>query len=51
MARAGLDGADCPCHDLTVRNREAPLRVVMVDDARRLGNRLPAVERIERSPT
>ncbi len=51
LARAGLDAADCPRHDLTVRNREAPLRVVMVDDARRLGDRLPAVERIERSPS
>ena len=36
MARAGLSEADYPRHELTVRNREAPLRIVVIDDARRL---------------
>ena len=36
MARAGVDGRAYPSHELTVRNREAPLRIVVVDDARRL---------------
>src|SRR5499426_1935212 len=36
MARAGVDGRAYPRHELTVRNREAPLRIVVVDDARRL---------------
>ncbi len=51
MARAGLDAADCPRHDLTVRNREAPLRIVVVNDARRLAERLPAGESIGSRPT
>jgi adenylate cyclase len=40
MARAGLSDADYPRHELTVRNREAPLRIAVVDDARRLATRL-----------
>jgi len=40
MARAGLSDADYPRHELTVRNREAPLRIVVVDDARRLATGL-----------
>ena len=36
MTRAGVDGRAYPRHELTVRNREAPLRIVVVDDARRL---------------
>jgi hypothetical protein len=36
MTRAGVDGRAYPRHQLTVRNREAPLRIVVVDDARRL---------------
>jgi adenylate cyclase len=40
MARAGLPAPECPRHDLTVRNREAPIRIVIVDDARRLATRI-----------
>lgn len=36
MTRAGVDAGAHPRHELTVRNREAPLRIVVVDDARRL---------------
>jgi len=36
MTRAGVDAHAHPRHELTVRNREAPLRIVVVDDARRL---------------
>jgi hypothetical protein len=36
MAGAGVSNGACPCHELTVRNREAPLRIVVVDDARQL---------------
>src|SRR5262249_57689775 len=36
MTRAGVDAHAHPRHELTVRNREAPLRVAVVDDARRL---------------
>ena len=38
--RAGLDMADHARHELTVRNREAPLAVFVVPDARRLAERL-----------
>jgi adenylate cyclase len=38
--RAGLDVADHARHELTVRNREAPLAVFVVPDARRLAERL-----------
>jgi adenylate cyclase len=41
MARGGLNDAAYPRHELTVRNREAPLRIVVVDDARRLAARIP----------
>lgn len=41
--RAGLDMADHARHELTVRNREAPLAVFVVPDAQRLAERL-AVE-------
>jgi adenylate cyclase len=40
MARAGLGDADYPRHELTVRNRQAPLRIAVVEDARRLATRL-----------
>ncbi len=39
-ARAGLDMADHARHELTVRNREAPLAVFVVPDAQRLAERL-----------
>jgi len=42
LERAGLDGADYPHHELTLRNREAPLKVVVVADARRLAERIRA---------
>jgi hypothetical protein len=45
MARAGLSDAGYPRHELTVRNREAPLRIVVIDDARRL-----AVDTASRRP-
>jgi adenylate cyclase len=38
MARAGVPAPEWPRHDLTVRNREAPLRIVVVLDARRLAD-------------
>jgi adenylate cyclase len=50
MARAGLDKGGYPRHELTVRNRETPLRVVVVDDARGLADRIPAREDMERRP-
>jgi adenylate cyclase len=44
VARAGLATADYPHHELALRNREAPLRVVVVDNARRLADRVRAAE-------
>lgn len=44
MTRAGLGETGYPDHELTVRNRETPLRIVVVDDARRLAARMPAPE-------
>ena len=41
-ARAGLDVSDHARHELTVRNREAPLAVLVVPSAGRLAERLPA---------
>jgi adenylate cyclase len=42
LSRAGLAGVAYPRHELTVRNREAPLRIAVVAEARDLGERLPA---------
>jgi len=42
LSRAGLAGADYPQHELTVRNREAPLRVAVVAEARGLADQIPA---------
>jgi adenylate cyclase len=39
-ARAGLDVSDHARHELTVRNREAPLAVFVVPSARHLAERL-----------
>jgi adenylate cyclase len=36
MVRAGVEAPGCPRHELTVRNREAPLRIVVVADAGRM---------------
>lgn len=41
MTRAGLHETAHPRHELTVRNREAPLRIVVVDDARSLATGVP----------
>jgi len=41
-ARAGLDVSDHARHELTVRNREAPLAVLVAPSAGRLAERLPA---------
>jgi adenylate cyclase len=38
--QAGLGQTDFPRHDITVRNREAPLRVVIIDEAQRLADQL-----------
>jgi adenylate cyclase len=38
--RAGLGHMDFPRHDITVRNREAPLRVVIIEEAQRLADQL-----------
>ena len=51
MARAGLSAPEWPRHDLTVRNREAPLRIVVVKDARYLADRILAGDGAERQPT
>jgi adenylate cyclase len=50
MARGGLSEAAYPRHELTVRNREAPLRIVVVDDARRLATRIPVDDPASRRP-
>jgi len=51
MARAGLSAPEWPRHDLTVRNREAPLRIVVVKDARYLVDRILAGDGAERQRT
>jgi adenylate cyclase len=50
MARAGLAETDCPRYNLTVRNREAPLRIVVVADAERLARRIRPEERRAERP-
>jgi class 3 adenylate cyclase len=42
LSRAGHAGADYPRHELTVRNREAPLRIAVVAEARGLAEQIPA---------
>ena len=42
MVRAGVDAPDYPRHELTVRNREAPLRIAVVAEARGLVEQIPA---------
>jgi adenylate cyclase len=44
MDRAGVQATDYPRHELTVRNRETPLRIVVVADARRIPGLAQAVE-------
>jgi adenylate cyclase len=38
--RAGLGHVNFPHHDITVRNREAPLKIVIIDEVRRLADHL-----------
>jgi adenylate cyclase len=42
LSRAGLAGVDYPRHELTVRNRETPLRIAVVAEARDLAERILA---------
>ncbi len=48
FARAGVDPAGYPGADLSLRNRDATLRVLLVKDARRLAERIDALS--SRSP-
>jgi adenylate cyclase len=50
MIRAHVEAPGCPRHELTVRNREAPLRIVVVAEARRLADGIPAAEAIAKGP-
>lgn len=47
MDRAGVDAPGYPRHELTVRNREAPLRIVVVAEARGVADQALAAEGIE----
>jgi adenylate cyclase len=42
LARAGIAAPDHPHHELALRNRDAPLRVVVVADTRRFADRIRA---------
>ena len=44
VALAGISAADYPHHELALRNRDAPLRVVIVDSARRFADRVGAAD-------
>jgi adenylate cyclase len=44
MVRAGVDAPGYPRHELTVRNREAPLRIVVVHEATRLADQVFLLE-------
>ena len=48
ISLAGLRDRAGPRHELTVRNREAPLCIVVVDDARSLASQIAAGEDMER---
>jgi len=50
MTRAGLAFAEYPSHELTVRNRETPLRVVVVSDTQGLAGRILPSADPTRSP-
>jgi adenylate cyclase len=41
---AGLGQVNFPRHEITVRNREQPLVIVVVDEVRHLTERIPATE-------
>ena len=49
LARAGLASADYPRHELMLRNRDAALRVAVVDSARGLADRVGAASGITRA--
>jgi hypothetical protein len=46
-----LAETDCPRYNFTVRNREAPLRIVVVADAERLAGRIRPEERCAERPS
>lgn len=48
VARAGVTAADYPHHELALRNRDAPLRVVIVDNARHFADRVRAADEARR---
>jgi adenylate cyclase len=50
MTRAGLASVEYPRHELTVRNRETPLRVVVVSDTQGLAGRMLPSADPTRSP-
>ena len=50
MARAGVLEGGYPRHELTVRNREAPLRIVVVNDAQGLADHIAVGEAAGRRP-
>jgi adenylate cyclase len=47
MDRAGVSAPGSPRHELTVRNREAPLRIVVVAEARQVADQALTAEAIE----
>jgi len=48
IERAGLGLVNYPRHEIAVRNREAPLGIVVVDEVRHLADRMPASDVGER---
>jgi adenylate cyclase len=48
MDRAGVSAPGYPRHELTVRNRETPLRIVVVAEARRMADQALTADGIER---
>jgi adenylate cyclase len=48
---AGLGNVHFPRHEIAVRNREAPLEIVVVDEVRHLADQIIAIEVSERRPT
>jgi len=50
MERAGLGGVNLPRHEIAVRNREAPLVIIVVDQVQYLADLILAIEISERRP-
>jgi adenylate cyclase len=50
MARAGLDHVNFRSHEITVRNREEPLAIVVVDEVRQLADGIISIEVGRRLP-